>query len=86
MKKLEALSEDIFRYFGLGCQKCIKTFVPKNYNFDAFFNGMYKQKDIIQYEKYANNYDYNKAVYLMSLFQILDNGFMTIKEDTSYAS
>lgn len=86
LEELEALSEDIFRYFGLGCRNVSKLFVPKNYNFDAFFNGMYKQKDIIQYEKYANNYDYNKAVYLMSLFQILDNGFMTIKEDTSYAS
>jgi hypothetical protein len=36
--------------------------------------------------KYANNYDYNKAVYLMSLFDILENGFVMIKEDTQYAS
>ena len=85
-EELEALGEDIFRYFGLGCRNVSKLFVPKNYNFDAFFKGMFVHKDIIEYEKYANNYDYNKAVYLMSLFQILDNGFMTIKEDTSYAS
>lgn len=85
-EELEALGEDIFRYFGLGCRNVSKLFVPKNYNFEAFFKGMFVHKDIIEYEKYANNYDYNKAVYLMSLFQILDNGFMTIKEDTSYAS
>lgn len=85
-EELEALGEDIFRYFGLGCRNVSKLFVPKNYNFEAFFKGMFIHKDIIEYEKYANNYDYNKAVYLMSLFQILDNGFMTIKEDTSYAS
>lgn len=85
-EELEALGEDIFRYFGLGCRNVSKLFVPKNYNFDAFFKGMFVHKDIIEYEKYANNYDYNKAVYLMSLFQILDNGFMTIKEDTNYAS
>ena len=85
-KELEALGDDIFRYFGLGCRNVSKLFVPKNYNFEAFFKGMFVHKDIIEYEKYANNYDYNKAVYLMSLFQILDNGFMTIKEDTSYAS
>ena len=36
--------------------------------------------------KYANNYDYNKAVYLMSEFDILENGFLIIKEDESYAS
>lgn len=85
-EELEALGEDIFRYFGLGCRNVSKLFVPTNYNFEAFFKGMFIHKDIIEYEKYANNYDYNKAVYLMSLFQILDNGFMTIKEDTSYAS
>jgi hypothetical protein len=47
---------------------------------------MYAQKDVIYYEKYANNYDYNKAVFLMSNFQLLDNEFLTIKEDTSHAS
>lgn len=84
--ELEALGEDIFRYFGLGCRNVSKLFVPKNYNFDSFFTGIFAHKDIITYEKYANNYDYNKAVYLMSLFQILDNGFLTLKEDTTYSS
>jgi hypothetical protein len=82
----ENLSEDIFRYFGLGCRSVSKLFVPKGYNFDAFFKGMYQQHEIIHNAKYANNYDYNKAVYLMSEFDILENGFLMIKEDTSYAS
>ena len=85
-KEMTLLSEDVFRYFGLGCRNVSKIFVPKNYNFDAFFNGMYVQKDVIYYEKYANNYDYNKAVFLMSNFQLLDNEFLTIKEDISHAS
>ncbi len=84
--EMTLLSEDVFRYFGLGCRNVSKIFVPKNYNFDAFFNGMYAQKDVIYYEKYANNYDYNKAVFLMSNFQLLDNEFLTIKEDISHAS
>ena len=85
-EQMIALSEDVFRYFGLGCRNVSKLFVPKNYNFDAFFNGMFAQKEVIYYEKYANNYDYNKAVFLMSNFQLLDNEFLTIKEDTSHAS
>lgn len=80
------LGEDIFRYFGLGCRNVSKLFIPKGYNFDNFFKAMYEYRDVIQYEKYANNYDYNKAVFLMSNFQILDNEFMTIKEDLSYSS
>ena len=84
--ELTALSNDIFQYFGLGCRSVSKLFVPKGYNFDAFFNGMYQKKEIINNAKYANNYDYNKAVYLMSEFDLLENGFLMIKEDVSYAS
>ncbi|NBL63964.1 acyl-CoA reductase [Flavobacterium sp. NST-5] len=85
-EELINLGEDIFRYFGLGCRNVSKLMIPKNYNFDDFFKAMFQYQDIIKYEKYANNYDYNKAVFLMSQFQLLDNGFLTIKEDTSYAS
>ncbi|PWA05105.1 acyl-CoA reductase [Flavobacterium psychrotolerans] len=85
-EQMVALGEDVFRYFGLGCRNVSKIFIPKGYNFDAFFNGMFPYQDIIKYEKYANNYDYNKAVFLMSNFALLDNEFLTIKEDTSYAS
>lgn len=83
---LKKLSEDIFRYYGLGCRNVSKLFVPKNYNFDAFFEGIYHWHPIIEKAKYANNYDYNKAVYLMSEFDMLENGFFMIKEDESYAS
>ena len=85
-EQLEALGEDIFRYFGLGCRNVSKLFVPKGYSFNAFFEAIFKYQDIIHYEKYANNYDYNKAVFLMSNFKLLDNGFLTIKEDNSYTS
>ncbi|CAA9199640.1 acyl-CoA reductase [Flavobacterium collinsii] len=85
-EELEALGEDIFRYFGLGCRNVSKLFVPKGYSFDAFFQAIFKYQDVIHYEKYANNYDYNKAVFLMSNFKLLDNGFLTLKEDSSYAS
>ena len=80
------LSDDVFQYFGLGCRSVSKLYVPKGYNFDPFFTGMYAKKDMINNAKYANNYDYNKAVYLMSLFDLLENGFLMIKEDESYSS
>lgn len=85
-EELENLGEDIFRYFGLGCRNVSKLFVPQGYTFDAFFQAIFKYQDVIHYEKYANNYDYNKAVFLMSNFKLLDNGFLTLKEDASYAS
>lgn len=80
------LSKDIFQYFGLGCRSVSKLYVPKGFDFNLFFTGMYAKKDLIHNAKYANNYDYNKAVYLMSEFDLLENGFLMIKEDESYSS
>ena len=80
------MSDDIFRYYGLGCRNVSKLYIPEGYNFDTFFNAVYKWKDIINESKYANNYDYNKAVYIMSDFDMLENGFLMIKEDQSFGS
>ena len=80
------LGEDIFRYFGLGCRSVSKLYVPKGYDFDKFFQAVYQFKEVIYYNKYVNNYDYNKAVYLMSEYKLLENGFLMLKEDQSYAS
>lgn len=85
-EQLSALAEDIFRYYGLGCRNVSKLLVPAHYNFDAFFNAIYPWSTVMDGAKYANNYDYNKAVYLMSLFDLLENGFLMLKEDTSYGS
>ena len=85
-EQLNALGEDIFRYYGLGCRNVSKLFVPQDYSFDNFFKGIDTYKYLIDQNKYANNYDYNKAVYLMSAFDFLDNGFFLLKEDTGYAS
>ncbi len=85
-EQLTDLGEDIFRYYGLGCRSVSKLFVPEDYDFDIFFKAIYNFNPIINQHKYANNYDYNKAVYLMSEFQILENGFLILKEDESYAS
>lgn len=84
--ELESLGNDIFRYFGLGCRNVSKLYIPENYNFEQFFGAIFKFKNIIEYQKYENNYTYNKAVYLMSLFKLQENGFLMLKEDTSYSS
>ncbi len=85
-EELLGLGGDIFQYFGLGCRSVSKIFIPMDYDLDIFFKGIYPLHDIIHIEKYANNYDYNKAVYLMSLFKLRENGFLILKEDSNYAS
>lgn len=83
---LNLLADDIFQYFGLGCRNVSKLYVPEGYNFEKFFKAIYGWKEIIHNHKYINNYDYNKAVYLMDSFPLLDNEFLLLKEDAGFSS
>lgn len=85
-REIKLIGEDVFRYHGLGCRNVSKLFVPKGYDFSKFFEAIFHWNPIINHHKYANNYDYNKAVYLMSEFKMLENGFLILKEDEHYAS
>ncbi len=90
-EQLEGLADDIMLYFGLGCRNVSKLFVPHDYDFNPVFEALLKYKDLINYKKYANNYDYNKAVYLMSVDKddrnsLIDNGLVLFKKDVHYAS
>lgn len=78
---LEKLGGDIFRYYGLGSESVSKLFVPEGYDFKDFFEAVYPWNFLVNDHRYAGNYDYNKAVYLMSEFALLDNGFLILKED-----
>ena len=79
-EELEALGADIFTHYGLGCRNVSHIIVPKDFELNRFFEAIITQADVVNLHKYANNYDYNKAIYLMNLEEILDNGFVLLKE------
>lgn len=85
--ELKLLGNDVFQYFGLGCRNVSKLFVPKGYVFDTFYESIFDFQNVVNNNKYANNYDYNKTVYLMSSNPtLLDNNFLLLKEDATYSS
>lgn len=77
--ELELLGKDIFTYFGLGCRNVTQLLVPKKYDLTLFFESIYSFNDIINHHKYANNYDYNKAIYLLNSEDLLDNNFLLVR-------
>jgi|TARA_B110000263_G_scaffold52887_1_gene44336 hypothetical protein len=84
--ELSGLADDVFLYFGLGCRSVSKLFLPVNYDLDKLFKAFFKYSDVINHQKYSNNYDYNKTIYLMNKENLLDNGFILLKEDVSIQS
>lgn len=76
----KALGADIFTYFGLGCRNVSHLLLPENYDIDLFFKGIYEYSEVVYNKKYGNNYDYNKAIFLMNKHNLLDNNFVLLKE------
>lgn len=85
-EELTQLGKDIFTYYGLGCRNVTKLYIPENYNLDLIFNALYAYKEIANHNKYANNYDYHRAIWLMNKIDLLENGFILLKEDNALVS
>ena len=86
-EQLRALADDVFRYFGLGCRNVTKIFVPRNYSFDTLYGEFFHWgEELMAHTKYMNNYEYNKAVYLLNKQALLDNNFLLLKEDIGLSS
>ncbi|WP_449398303.1 acyl-CoA reductase [Chryseobacterium wanjuense] len=81
IEELQLLAKDIFQYFGLGCRNVTRLFIPKDFVIDRLFESFLNYQEIINHNKYANNYEYNRAVYLLNQEKFWDNNFVMLKED-----
>lgn len=85
-EELKGLANDIFLYFGLGCRNVSKVLVPNEYNIETLIKSFEAFKDLINHNKYANNYEYHRAIYLLNRVEHLDNGFVLVKPDETLGS
>lgn len=85
-EQLQLLADDIFRYFGLGCRNVTRIFIPEDFKIDRLFENFLNFKEIINHNKYANNYEYNRAIYLLNQERFWDNNFVMLKEDENLFS
>lgn len=84
--ELEALGEDVFRHFGLGCRNVAKVLLPADFDTDRLFRAFLPWQHVVQHNKYANNLDYHRALWLLDGAPFLENGFLIMKEDPALFS
>ncbi len=85
---IKKLADDVFLYFGLGCRNVSKLYLPEGYPVEKIiktFNSA-KYAEFSNHNKYANNYDYHKAIYLLNKIDHLDGNFFLMKEDEGVSS
>jgi Acyl-CoA reductase (LuxC) len=80
------LGKDITDYFGLGCRNVSKIYVPSGYDFTRLYDSIESLGDIFYHNKYKNNYDYNKSIYLVNGIHHYDNGFMILTKNEALVS
>lgn len=85
-EELELLADDILMYYGLGCRNVSKLFVPSEYDFIPLLDVLTKREKVNNNHKYFNNYEYNKAIFLVNSRPHFDAGNVLLVEDKVYAS
>ncbi len=85
-EELAALAEDVFRYFGLGCRNVSKILLPEDFDLDRIFGALFSWKNIVNHNKYGNNYDYTRALWMLDGVPFLENGFILLREETALPS
>lgn len=73
---------DIFSFFGLTSQSIRKIYIPKGFSLPSFFEAIEEYSHLYQFNRYANNYDYHKSVFMMDRIPFYDNGFFILRESS----
>ena len=84
--ELTGLGSDIFLYFGLGCRNVSKIYIPEGFDIRSLIPFWQSFSAIVNHNKYANNYDFSKAVYLVNREKFLDTGYLLLKEEKGLSS
>ena len=85
-KELVELGKDIFMYYGLGCRNVSKIFLPENYFLERLVHSIAEYKYVLDSNKYCNNYNYHKSIFMINQLPFFDSGFAIYKEDEALAS
>jgi hypothetical protein len=84
--EMKNLAKDVFQYFGLGCRNVTKLFVPCDFDFDRLRDAFQTSANVINHNKYANNYDYHKAIALMNGDSFIDFDFILLQNKEALKS
>ncbi|MEP2671519.1 MAG: acyl-CoA reductase [Cyclobacteriaceae bacterium] len=85
-EELGALGNDTFQYFGLGCRNVSKLYIPEEYDLIPLLREWEKFTDIVNHNKYANNYNYQRSIHLTNLKHFYDNGAILMVESDKLVS
>ncbi|MDZ7738379.1 MAG: acyl-CoA reductase [Bacteroidales bacterium] len=86
VQDIEALGADIFSYYGLGCRNVSKIYFEQGLDINKTIKCWSAWSDIIKHRPYANNYLYNKSLFIVNKKAFLDNGYSLLVKNEGFSS
>ncbi len=84
-KEMNDFSNDVFKFFGLGCRNVSHVLVPNGYDFSMMID-CFSRWNNISNNKYLNNYNYYKTLYIMDNKEFIDGGhFILLKSNELFS-
>lgn len=85
-EELHNLGKDVFSFFGLGCRNVSKLLVPEGYNLSGLKEAWKTWEAVACHQKFFNNYEYFKAIFIVNRTPFSDTGFCLLRQDPSLSS
>jgi hypothetical protein len=86
MEELSGLADDIFIFFGKGCRNVSKLYLPEGYDFQLFMEPFSRYGHLSDHNKYRNNYDYYRTIYIIDKTDYIDLGNLLLIESLNIPS
>jgi hypothetical protein len=81
--ELNALADDVYQYFGLGCRNVTKLHVPENYDFLPLLETFRKYDYLADLARYKHNYDYQLTLLILNKKYYMSNQSILLSENSS---
>lgn len=84
--ELDALADDVFLYYGMGCRNVTKIYVPNGYVFTKLINRFSRYNYLADNSKYKNNLDYNLALHVLNnKFYMSTEALLLVEEPSVFS-
>lgn len=80
---LDALSNDVHLFFGLGCRNVTQIWVPESYDFIPLLHALKRFDHYKDHDKYKNNFDYQLTIAIMNNRFYMSNDSIVLIENES---
>jgi hypothetical protein len=78
--ELDALADDLFRYFGRGCRSVTHLAIEQGFDLQRLFASWVKWSHLAQHARYGSNYDYYRALFMLNREPFLENNWTLLRE------